>query len=156
MPTPSHQGRRTPDDTGEEKLLGLLRAGDPKGDVTTVWHAKEAVRELYAHNDPELALEWVERSVVDIQDKDYPIEARSLGRTLIRWKHQIAAWHKAQVTNGPTEAVNNSDQAREAGGVRVHSVSELPDQVAALRRKDWDLLATITPVEIRSTIKMTQ
>ncbi len=60
------------------------------------------------------------------------------------------------MTNGPTEAVNNFDQVRETGGLRVHKVSELPDQVAALRRKDWDLLATITPVEIRSTIKMTQ
>ena len=38
---------------------------------------------------------------------DNPIEMRSLGRTLRRWKHQIAAWHSAQVTNGPTEAVNN-------------------------------------------------
>ena len=28
------------DDTGEEKLLGLLWAGDPRGDVTTAWHAK--------------------------------------------------------------------------------------------------------------------
>ncbi len=27
--------------------------------------------------------------------------------TLIRWKHEIAAWHTAHVTNGPTEAVNN-------------------------------------------------
>jgi transposase len=33
--------------------------------------------------------------------------ARSLGRTLIRWKHQIVAWREAQVSNGPTEAVNN-------------------------------------------------
>ena len=41
------------------------------------------------------------------QDADYPIEVRSLGRTLIRWKQQIAAWHQAQVSNGPTEAVNN-------------------------------------------------
>ena len=29
--------------------MGLLKAGDPKGDVATVWKAKEAVRELYAH-----------------------------------------------------------------------------------------------------------
>jgi len=36
-----------------------------------------------------------------------PVEARALGRTLIRWKHQIAAWHKAHVSNGRTEAVNN-------------------------------------------------
>jgi hypothetical protein len=37
---------------GREKLLGLLRAGDPHGDVATMWEAKEAVRELYAHSDP--------------------------------------------------------------------------------------------------------
>jgi hypothetical protein len=93
------------DDHGREKLLGLLRAGDPKGDVTTMWHAKEAVRALYSHQDPELALEWVERLAADLNDTDYPIEARSLSRTLIRWKHQIAAWHEAHVSNGPTEAV---------------------------------------------------
>lgn len=92
---------------GKEKLMGLLRAGDPHGDVATMWQAKEAVRELYSHGDPDLALHWVEQLGADLQDADYPSESRSLGRTLIRWKHQIAAWHEAQVSNGPTEAVNN-------------------------------------------------
>ena len=80
----------------------------PDGDVATMWQAKEAVREIYSHTDAELALRLgrATRSPT-CQDKDYPTEARSLGRTLIRWKHQIAAWHKAQVSNGPTEAVNN-------------------------------------------------
>jgi transposase len=32
------------DEKGRIKLLGLLRAGDPRGGVTTAWHAKEAVR----------------------------------------------------------------------------------------------------------------
>jgi len=90
---------------GREKLMGLLRAGDPNGDVATMWQAKEAVRELYAHGDPDLALQWVTELGRDLQDKDYPIEARSLGRTLLRWKQQIAAWHTAHVSNGPTEAV---------------------------------------------------
>jgi transposase len=40
-------------------------------------------------------------------DTDNPIEVRSLGRALKRWKHQIVAWHTSHVTNGPTEAVNN-------------------------------------------------
>ena len=35
----------------------------------------------------------------DLKDKDYPVEARSLGRTLLRWKHEIAAWHTAHVSN---------------------------------------------------------
>ena len=36
-----------------------------------------------------------------------PSKVRSLGRTLKRWRLQIAAWHTAHVTNGPTESVNN-------------------------------------------------
>jgi hypothetical protein len=59
------------------------------------------------HADADVALEWVTQLGHDLQDKDYPIEARSLGRTLIRWRHQIAAWHMFHVSNGPTEAVNN-------------------------------------------------
>ena len=50
------------DDKDSEKLLGLLRAGDPHGDVATLWEAKEAVRELYAHADADLALDWVDRA----------------------------------------------------------------------------------------------
>jgi transposase len=94
------------DEKGHEKLVGLLRAGDPHGDVATLWEAKEAVRELYTHADASLALEWVDALARDLQDTDYPIEAHSLGRTLRRWRKEIAAWHTAHVTNGPTEAVN--------------------------------------------------
>jgi transposase len=95
------------DEAGTEKLLGLLRAGDPRGEVTTTWHAKEAVRELYSHADEALARVWIDRLVEDMADTDNPIEVRSLGRTLKRWKEQIVAWHRSQVTNGPTEAANN-------------------------------------------------
>jgi transposase len=56
------------DDKGREKLAGLLRAGDPNGDVAIVWEAKEAVRELYAHADADLALEWVTQLGRDLQD----------------------------------------------------------------------------------------
>ena len=72
--------------------------------MTTAWHAKEAVRALYIHTDPVLALEWVTRLGHDLQDSDCPPEIRRLGRTLIRWRHQIAAWHQAHVSNGPTGA----------------------------------------------------
>jgi transposase len=122
-------------EAGKDKLLGLLRAGDPRGDVATMWEAKEAVRELYSHADPALALQWVEQLGADLQDSDYPTEARSLGRTLIRWKHQIAAWHEAHVSNGPTEARQQSDQTGQACGVRIHVVSQLPHPVTALRRQ---------------------
>lgn len=44
------------DDSGRSRLLGLLDAGDPDGEVHTAWHAKEVVRSIYGHHDPDLAL----------------------------------------------------------------------------------------------------
>ena len=94
------------DTKSQDKLTGLLRAGDPKGEVTVAWHAKEAVRELYAHHDEDLALEWVDQLSEDMRYRDCPPEVRQLGRTMRKWRTQIAAWHEAQVSNGPTETMN--------------------------------------------------
>ena len=118
---------------GRTKLLGLLRAGDPKGQVATAWHAKEAVRELYVHDDAKLALRFVNRLAEDMVDPAQPIEVRSLGRTLGRWRLQIAAWHTWHVSNGPTRGDEQLDQAREARSLRFHQVRQLPDQGPPLR-----------------------
>lgn len=95
------------DDRGRTKLLGLLDAGDPRGEVRTAWHAKETVRSIYEIDDPALADEFVRRLGLDLQDDDCPHEVRQLGRTIVRWADQICAWHRARVSNGPTEAANN-------------------------------------------------
>jgi transposase len=95
------------DDATRSKLLGLLEAGDPKGEARNAWHAKEVVREIYAIDDPELAAEFVERLGRDLQDESCPREVRKLGRTITKWRHQIAAWHRSRMSNGPTEAINN-------------------------------------------------
>jgi transposase len=114
--------------------------------VTPVVVAKEAVRELYGHADPALALEWVEQLGADLQDSDYPTEARSLGRTLIRWKHQIAAWHEAQVSNRPTEAVNNLIKRVKRATFGFTSFRNYRIRSLLYAGKpNWDLLATITP-----------
>jgi transposase len=134
------------DGHGREKLLGPLRAGDPKGEVVTAWHAKEAVRELYGHADAELALTYVERLASDMVDADNPIEVRSLGRTLRRWKHQIAAWHRAQVSNGPTEAANNLIKRVKRTVFGFTSLSNY--RIRSLfyaGRPNWRLLTTVTP-----------
>src|SRR5680860_554143 len=65
------------------------------------------VRQIYTHTDPKLAIEHVAAVGRDLQDDSCPPEVQSLGRTIIRWKDQIAAWHKAHVSNGPTEAAND-------------------------------------------------
>jgi transposase len=82
----------------------------------------------------------------DLQNADYPLEARSLGRTLIRWKTELAAWHKAHVTNGPTEAVSNLIKRvkRSAFGFtsfrnyRIHSL-------LYAGKSNWALLTTVAP-----------
>ena len=95
------------DDRGRTKLLGLLEAGDPHGEVRMAWHAKEVVRSVHDIDDPDLAVAFVERLGVDLQDDSYPPEDRQLGRTIMRWRSHIAAWHQARVSNEPTEAINN-------------------------------------------------
>lgn len=134
------------DDYGRTKLLGLLDAGDPRGEVRTAWHAKETVRGIYDIADPDLAVEFVERLGRDLQDKSCPPEVRRLGRTIIRWRHQIAAWHRARVTNGPTEAANNLIKRvkRVAFGFRRFAHYRIRALLYA-GKPNWDLLATIAP-----------
>jgi len=134
------------DVNGRTRLLGLLDAGDPHGEVRTAWHAKEVVRSIYDHHDPELAVEFVDRLGHDLQDPSCPIEVRSLGRTLIRWRDQIAAWHQAQVSNGPTEAMNNLIKRikRVAFGFRRFRNYRVRVLLYA-GKPNWDLLAAVTP-----------
>ncbi len=134
------------DDRGRTKLLGLLEAGDPHGEVRTAWHAKEVVRSIYDHHDPGLALEFVTRLGADLQDETCPPEIRQLGRTIVRWRDQIAAWHRAHVSNGPTEAVNNLIKRvkRVAFGFRRFANYRIRSLLYA-GRPNWELLATVTP-----------
>ena len=134
------------DETGRNKLLGLLQAGDPRGEVRMAWHAKEVVREIYAHTDPVLAMEFVERLGLDLQDISCPVEINRLGRTLLRWKTQIVNWHRAHVTNAPTEAMNNLIKRikRVGFGFRTFTYYRVRALLYA-GNPNWDLLATITP-----------
>ena len=95
------------DDNGTKKMLGLLKAGDPRGEVKMAWHAKEEVRNIDQIDDPEVAKAFTAQLGHDLQDESCPPEIRQLGRTIIRWHAQITAWHEVRVSNGPTEAVNN-------------------------------------------------
>ena len=136
------------DESGRTKLLGLLAAGDPKGEVKTMWHVKEVVRSIYEHRDQDLALGFVDRLGHDLQDTDLPIEANQLGRTLLRWKHQICAWHASGVSNGPTEAVNNLVKRvkRVAFGIVNHRNYRIRAVLYA-GKPNWDLLNTINPAQ---------
>jgi transposase len=134
------------EDRGRSKLLGLLDAGDPRGEVRTAWHAKETVRGIYDIDDPDLAETFVAQLGHDLQDDDCPPEIQQLGRTLIRWHAQICAWHHSRVSNGPTEAINNLIKRvkRVAFGFRRFANYRIRALLYA-GRPNWDLLPTITP-----------
>jgi transposase len=134
------------DDKGTTKLTGLLEAGDPHGEVRTAWHAKEVVRSIYDHTDPHLAIEFVTQLGTDLQDESCPPEIRQLGRTITKWRTQIAAWHQAHVSNGPTEAANNLIKVvkRIAFGFKSFRNYRIRTLLYA-GQPNWDLLATVTP-----------
>jgi transposase len=134
------------DEKGRTKLLGLLEAGDPHGEVRMAWHAKEVVRQLFEPVDPDVALEFVTRLGHDLQDDSCPPEINQLGRTIVRWREQIATWHQAFVSNGPTEAINNLIKRvkRVAFGFRRFAHYRIRALLYA-GKPNWDLLATITP-----------
>ena len=134
------------DHCGETKLQGLLRAGDPRGEVAYAWHAKGAVRFLDDIPNPELAGRYLEEFAVDLQHDEFPPEVRSLGRTLTRWRDQIVAWHRARATNGPAEAVSNLVKRGKCGafGFRQFQHYRIRSLLYA-GRYSWHLLDTITP-----------
>ena len=160
--TLGHRGRRTDplyrcrrlltkaderlDERGRAKLRGLLEAGDPKGEVRMAWHAKEVVRSIYEHTDADLAVVFVDRLGRDLQDDSCPPEIRQLGRTILRWKDQIVAWHRAHVSNGPTEAVNNLIKRVKRIAFGMTRFRNFRIRVLLYAgRPNWDLLPTITP-----------
>ena len=134
------------DEGGNAKLTGLLAAGDPQGEVRMTWHAKEAARGIYDIADPDLAEEYVCELATDMQDKSHPLEVRSLGRTLARWFDEITNWHKAFVSAGPTEAINNLMKRIKRIGFGFRSFTSYRIRVLLYAGKpNWDLLPTITP-----------
>lgn len=131
---------------GHDRLMGLLRAGDPRREVWFAWNAKEVVRQTYDHRDVELAEAWIAEIVRDFADREMPPEVQRLGRTIARWRGQIVAWHRSHVSNGPTEAVNNLVKRvkRVAFGMRNFRHYRIRSLLYA-GRPNWPLLDTITP-----------
>ncbi len=134
------------DERGDAKLRGLLRAGDPHGEVQMTWHAKETTRQIYQITDCDLAAEFVHQLADDLRDDSMPEEARSLGRTIARWRDQIVAWHRARVSNGPTEAVNNLVKRIKRVSFGITNFRNYRIRALLYAGKpNWDLLATVTP-----------
>ena len=76
-----------------QALQGLLRAGDPYGEVRDAWYAKEGIPDIYQIGDPQLAAEFTQQLSGDLQDRSLPLEVNRLGRTIARWATQIMNTH---------------------------------------------------------------
>ncbi len=160
--TTGHRGRKTDplyrarkllvmaddrlDDGARSRRQGLLAAGDPRGQVADAWTAKEAVRELYQLDDPDLALDWVTELAETCTDPGYGPEVRRLGRTLKRWAEPIAAWHASRATNGPVEAINNLAKRIKRVAFGMTNWTHWRIRVLLYAGKpDWSKLAILTP-----------
>ena len=134
------------DSRGDSRIQGLLRAGDPYGEVRDAWYAKETVRDIYQINCADLAAGFTHQISRDFQDRSLPPEIQRLGRTIARWATQIVAWHDSAVTNGPTEALNNLIKRvkRTAFGFRNFANYRIRALLYA-GKPNWQLLTTITP-----------
>ena len=74
-------------------------------------------------------------------------ELRQLGRTLRTWRHEICAWHQAQVSNGPTEATHNLIKVIKRIGCGFRRFRNYRLRVLLYAgRPNWDLLATLNPI----------
>ena len=60
------------EESKRKTLQELLRAGDPRGEAATTWHAKQAC-EFYTHGHEATARESIERPVADMADPDSPL-----------------------------------------------------------------------------------
>jgi transposase len=88
-----------------DRMVVLLEAGDPSGEVAAAYLAKELLREVYATTAVAAARQRLERFYAHCRSAEVPELAR-LARTMRIWERQVLAWHTTRLTNGPTEAVN--------------------------------------------------
>jgi len=139
-------GRQRLTDAQADRVMGLVRAGDPRSEVGYAYAAKEVVRQIYEHIDTNLAVEWVDELIDSFTDEAMPPEVRRLGRTIRKWHQQIVAWHASRVSNGPTEAVNNLAKRikRVAFGLTNFAHHRIRCLLYA-GKPNWALLDTITP-----------
>ena len=139
------KGHERLDDAGEAKLLGFLEAGDPHGEVRMAWHAKETLRGLYDQS-ADTAAGYLAELIASLLDRDMPPELQQLGRTLRTWSEQIVAWHRAQASNGPTEAINSLIKRIKRVGFGFRRFRNYRLRVLLYAgRPNWDQLATVTP-----------
>lgn len=99
------KGNERLDESGSDRMLLGLRAGDPADEVLGAWLAKESVRDVYLTEDTADAALLLDKAITGCLEDDVA-EIQSLGRTLARWRTEILNHHTTGASNGPTEGLN--------------------------------------------------
>jgi transposase len=100
-------GEEKLDPEATARLWSLLELGDPGGEVAIAYRAKERLRDFYRCRDLEQAAVILEELQTHCCRRAMPPEVQRLGRTIRDWFDKIVNFHRARISNGPTEALNN-------------------------------------------------
>jgi transposase len=92
-------------DDQHERLLAWLERGDPAGEVTLAYLAKELLRDVYDASSLRSARARLRRFYTHCHDSGVP-ECRRLARTIRSWEAEVLAYHTTGCSNGVTEAIN--------------------------------------------------
>jgi transposase len=100
-------GEEKLDEDATARLASLLELGDPGAEVAIAYRIKERLRDFYRTSNPDEARQLLEELKAHCIRRAMPPEVQRLGRTLRDWFDKICNYHLANVTNGPTESLNN-------------------------------------------------
>jgi hypothetical protein len=120
------------DDAANAKLVGLLDAGDPNGEVRYAWHAKEVVRSIATSTTPSRRPSSSPSSAViskisGVRPRSAAsVAASSSGDT------QVGCVAPGEVHE---RAYRARQQPRQERGLRDHELDELSNPITALRRQ---------------------
>lgn len=92
-------------DPQRERIVRLLQAGDPDGEVASTYLAKELLREVYATRRLPTARRRLARFYAHC-DASRVRECRRLARTIRSWEAEVLAFHATGKSNGVTEGIN--------------------------------------------------
>jgi transposase len=87
------------------RMLTWLDAGDPEGEVSAAYLAKELLRDTYLAGDALGARRRLVAFYEHCTNSDVP-ELERLARTIARWETPILRWHRTRLTNAATEGTN--------------------------------------------------
>ena len=96
---------------------------------------KETLCSIYDIDDAEVGATTVNQLASDLQDPGLPPEVNRLGRTIWRWRTQIAKLARRSGNQRGHRGRQQPHQTGQARRVRVHQLRELPDPGPAVCRQ---------------------